>query len=441
MSAMQIDLRVSGMRSVRDATRDLNLLASSMRNVASAQRSYSNGPGMGLMGSVAVANPAGGGGGNRGGSGGNSGPYARYGQAHVNLQNAVASGNPTTIADAQYRLHMASMSAQRAQNAMTAPTFGSKLQSLAYSTRFGGAGGAMPLVGKSLDLLGLGKMAGPIGVVIAGLIALGHAVVLLKDHMMAVGELRGTGGGSPSDTANAKRVAGIAGMDPVQLAGIANQMQDDYFTDPVKAAEYRRYGMQNPGYGPNKDPNSIGPALDVIKNALMDSDRDRSLRFLKNNGLEKYAPLIGNKELIDSTFRGAGSGLSDHEIANGYRLQGAVDQFWQYWNDAGAKALSGAMDTIARVLDMVNAMGPGVKYGPGGVFGPANKVAKENDVSNQQLKTLKSIETGVWKLSKSREFVGGGASLRGSIPSEWQHFNQSDLALYKQFLGLGAFGI
>lgn len=423
-NAMNIDLRVRGTRQVNDAADAIDRLTKAVRGYAQAS------------GGGAVAINIGGG---RIGGGGGFGRSGSLGQrslganGNLNLAQqqysaALSSGNVQMIADAQAKLVRAQQAAQRQSNLLNpqGTSFGQRLQNWAYSTRFGS--GASPLVGRTLDLFGMGKLAGPIGIVTTALFGLAEAAKFSMGRLREIGTLQGIGGGSVAQTNASRELAAAAGISAEDFLGQARQAQTGYYDDPVKGRILRRRGYKSPGYGPNRSTNAAESYNKVVRDILMDTNRDRALRDLQDLGLDGLQPFIGDRNFTDRLGR-SNNGLSRESINAGARFKTGWDLAMQSIQDQWA----------AKGIQMLwdhQGLGPGF-------FNPSNGGSKGSSSGNDvQIQTLREIRDGVWAIvNGQREFKGAGQGLRKAIPSAWQWFEDQDTEVRRQANALGAFGI
>lgn len=346
------------------------------------------------------------------------GAYGRLGNAQSNLSMALASGNPLMIADAQAAMVRAQRAVQSQQNLITGPTFAQRLQKWGYSSRFG-QGGLMPLAGQTLDLLGLGKLAGPIGLVVAGLGLFKKALDAAIEGARQYQQLRGISGGSPKDIEAAKVYASAGGMTPEELASRARAAQDAYYSNSPEGNTLRQLGAKSPGYGPNRDPNAMPWFMDAVKKALAIKDRDARLRALQNLGVAGLDE-VRNPEILDRMAK-ASKPVDPNSKALAYGFDMALNRISDNFKKFGINPIAWSEDLI-------------------GTINAANGRGVDN-IQNKQLGELKKISDGVYKLANERTSFGGGEGLKGAVPSGWQWITNSDDAVQRQAMALGAFRI
>jgi len=433
--SMEIRLNIQGITKAEKAAQAINDLAKAYRNLNSA--TGGNGGSLNIGGNTNVGGGSPRSSGPRGG-----GPFSNLGRAQAGLSSAIVGGNPTTVADAQYRLMQAQKAAARAQQMMSggpgSPSFMQRLQTFASSTRFG-TGGAMPLVGRSLDLIGLGKMAGPIMAVTAGLVGMAKAVEMANKNIIEFGRLQSVGGGTSDQTRRAEMAARSVGMTPSEYMDRARQAQKDYYDDPTKGAIQRAYGYEPPGVGrTGRNTNAVDSYNRMIQRILRNKNRDQALRDLQNIGMEQFAPLIGKDSEINTVFGGSGNppGRDDQSdaIRRNSRMEGALKVLEDIGNNIGA-AIGNLAGLNRDDRDSTTA--------PGGVFAPRRKAQSEQkDIQVQQLHVQKKMLDGINAIAaNTRTFAGGGQGLNNSVPKGWQFILAADDAVQKQAIALGAFGI
>lgn len=99
----------------------------------------------------------------------------------------------------------------RAMQGRQGPSFGSRLSTAVRSTRFG-MGGVSPLVGRSLDVLGMGEAAAPIAGLIGAFGTLAAVTRMAAEHLNELGSAARLGGGGAGDVGAATRF-GFRGPD------------------------------------------------------------------------------------------------------------------------------------------------------------------------------------------------------------------------------------
>jgi hypothetical protein len=109
------------------------------------------------------------------------GPRQRLAKLQQEHARAIAAGNEDAQEDISHKIKTAKRQIEREDDSGKRRGTDKKLETFIRSMRFG-KDGAMPLVGQGLDLLGLGELAGPIGVMAA-------AATLAAEGLKAFGDI------------------------------------------------------------------------------------------------------------------------------------------------------------------------------------------------------------------------------------------------------------
>lgn len=431
---MRLDLQVTGIARYHKAAEAVERLARAQRNLQSA-----GGSGGGSVGGGGSIVPSGN---NTPVSAGSRGPKApprlpapmggpnsRLQRAVQNLHLAKMSGDPSAIADAQYHLQ----NAQKAMSRGQGQSFSQRLNSFVRSTRVGS--GVSPLVGQGLDLLGLGKFAGPAGLAAAALTALVKATMAVKEKFLEFGADSAVGGGTPGQTVAARVLSNATGVD---LFKLSRQFQTSYFEGGVQSQHLRRYGYQS-GYGLNRNTNSIAPALKSLKRMVEAGD----LRALQDFGAEGLYGLRNlTKQERDRYFDSIGSAMSPDKVAAALRFNLAMEDLKQTFFEAGTALtplIEGASKLI-RFFSGFDANGKPVHYGISDGAWNANERSKSPaerniDATNRNTDAMNDLSASVDSLTQ--QFKGGGPRGRGAIPEGWRDRTLEQLT--KEQLAMGAF--
>lgn len=422
MASMNIDLRVRGSSRVRQLGNDLRYAAQGARQFSAAQRQIlPMGAGGGSGARVPQRRPS-------------VGPMGAVGSARANLNNALASGDPSAIFDAQYRLRQAQARASRAAGSMNPPSFMDRLQKVAYSTRFGGGGGTMPLVGQSLDLLGMGKFSGPILLATKAVIAFGYAMNEAKKATVEFGNNLGAGGGTFGQTKTAEILGGAVGLD---LFSLGRRMQDMFYSGGVESIHLRRHGYGAPGYGLGRNTNSIGPALDALRSMVESGD----LRALQDVGAENlYRLKYLSKPERDRAFQEMRSSMSPDKIAAATRFDLAINRLKTSFMEA-AMTFSPFIDATAKFIEL---MAIGMK-----VLSPIVLIADLIDRMNRKedKETTTALDRNTDAIYANiremrRQFRGtAGDRARGAVPAQWRGELLANALSQREAIALGAFQV
>lgn len=167
-------------------------------------------------------------------------------------------------------------------------TFEQRFTTFVRSTRFGAGGGAMPLVGRTADLLGM-PAAGmaALGGVTAALVGFGAAVKAAAEHLNDFGEAMRLTGGTAGDVAGMARFGfrGAAG------AAAAGAFRERISTDPMAQMFAARLGIRalpRP-FGQVNEAATLNKAAEAL--AKM-TDAEERLRTARELGLESALKYI-----------------------------------------------------------------------------------------------------------------------------------------------------
>ncbi len=194
--------------------------------------------------------------------------------------------------------------------------FDQRLMNFIRSTRFG-AGGFSPLVGQTMDLLGIGgkaaggagaggagaagaglaRLAGPIGLAILAFQGVSKAAQMFgkqleeaRQRMMEYASIQNTAGGRPSSSIQAARIAMAIGEDPGSVGAQARSIIDGIAGGGPAATYANRYGVRSvPGMG---DPsNKMDRFMRLIQGIANDPSEENARRAAQSLGMEQYLNL------------------------------------------------------------------------------------------------------------------------------------------------------
>lgn len=358
------------------------------------------------------------------------GPFSRHAGAQNQMARAMASGDPMAIMDAMHNLKTASKAVTRAQRGMQPPSFGQKLNSWGRSTRVG-AGGAMPLLGQSLDLVGLGAMAGPIGIATTAIVAMGKAAMFASEylHNMQVDQV--AFGGKQAE----KRAASVgfgAGASPEELKKLGKAAQAATYDGSNAGAKLRQFGMSNPGFGANRNPDVAAVGVEALK-ALRAMPEKERLRTMQDLGAEAFGPLLNKpKEVQDRAMSGR-MGDPAHRAAKALPWVGD-------WLTEPHKvgSLQWTLQKLGKMaLGPIGYTIPDESYGAS-LGGPNGQQKQEEQTSALNANTQALVKMATLM---ERQIFGGGAQAQGAIPKHWNWETMNDIAGAKEAYALGAFGL
>lgn len=228
--------------------------------------------------------------------------------------------------DDQRSMRMANQ-AQRMVNRSEPADLMQRIQKAAYSTRFGSGGGAMPLVGQTLDIVGLGKFAGPIGIATAAVSAFAEAIGYATGRLRDIGLSGGAMGGTPAGVESVRHAGRAIGLSPEESDAAAKSVRDALLNNPQARAEYaRRFGSDKLplAYGRGNQ-NAPEQMMNALQSTLLDSSLSESerRRQLQNYGLEPFMALndLSPKDRAEALQNQVGPNANAvaREIARGAR--------------------------------------------------------------------------------------------------------------------------
>lgn len=401
----------------------LRRFTKAIKDQANAIRDYTQASNAAPKSGVAYGSVSGGGSSRGGSRNAGGGPFSKQRTAQTSMAQAMASGDPTAIRDAMFNLRKATAAATRAQNSMAGrgtPDPATKLNTWARSSRFGTSGGMMPLAGQSLDLLGLGQMAGPIAITTLAIVAMGKAAKFFTE--MALERTRNTAGlgGGAKGESNATSTALGAGVDPEDVRALGERAQAAAYDGSNAGVELRARGFKDPGFGPNRNPDRAGAANDALKIIAEMPNGPAKRRLIQDLGAEKFAPLLDLEKGQQEKIRG------------------------------------GSLDTpINRILKQLG-MGwtltprrfkPGEQMAPGAYAPKTPEAVREYEESQKenapQTTALNANTQALVRLAATmeRQIFGGGAQAQGALPKNWNFETLSQIANAKEAYALGAFGM
>jgi hypothetical protein len=179
-----------------------------------------------------------------GGGGAGAGPAARAAAAERGFMRAYAGNDPAAMFDAEVRVLRSRQSLERAQRLLNPErsSIGQRLAQAISTSRFG-AGGVMPLVGRTAAIIGGEAAAGPIGLAVAGAtLAINTFSSVIHDATQTVGEFRRAAtvtGGTAAQTAS---IAAM-GVAPGQQGAVAAGLRQQLSTNPMAIMLAQRIGL------------------------------------------------------------------------------------------------------------------------------------------------------------------------------------------------------
>jgi len=375
-----------GMRSLQSATAKASLQHAKV-SANPSQNVRANASPTGLMINiklapivVAVRGGSGtsvGGAGRSGGLSFPSGPRQRLIALQNMLPMAAAQGNHAALMDIQEQ-------AMRLQRRMQPKSTGDKLWEAITTSRFG-SGGAMPLVGKSLDVVGgrnspLAK--GLLGVAILGNAALeaGKAIIHLTQEanafVMSQVRLQAYTGGSAAETARLRGVGIASGLSAEDVGGLAKNLQSAISTPGFGMMYGAKLGIMNmPGPLGNQD--LAGQELKFVERfrKFYQSDKSpnhgESLRIARSLGQEALLPAMSlpQKDWHSAIQAGLDTQQSPQRMIQALRFQSSQEKVQAAWGNLVASitgqdgvikalnSLAGALNRLANWIDGINKPG------------------------------------------------------------------------------------
>lgn len=447
--SMNIDFRIRGVKRVGEAADNVKRLAKEVKGLQSAL-----GPGNTLALSFGGGRVGGGGGGQAGGGGfgggGRSGGSnlgkwtAYYGANMRNDPQAAFDFASTMLSSDPFNPGLVSLK-NRSQSFMERElekkrreeenakrkkekddrdaynkSFAGRFQRWGYSTRFGSTG-TMPLVGQSLDLVGLGRLAGPIGAVVAGLGLFKKALDSAVDSARKRQEVYGIGGGTSRDIGRLGILSDLSGVSAADFAARGRAWQDAYYAGGDTGRALRRIGATPPGFGSNRDPNSTPWAIENLRKALAVKDKRERERNLQDLNLGEfsymgYVPYEKSKNMI-------GNGMSEETMKKRLGFDASVRwlkrKLFDEWDPFGSmgKEYGEALRTL---------------YG---------KDSKSPSASNQIVSELKKANETLIRMEGNTRKGYGNAAVRGAIPERWRLDQLIEDAGLRAQMDMGAFEI
>lgn len=323
------------------------------------------------------------------------------------------------------------------------PSFASRLQSAIYSTRFN-VGGASPLVGRTLDVLGLkGNSAA------TAISALGVAAIKAANDLNAFRSAMFAGGGTTQETGVLGGFGRAVGMSAGDMAGIARQFAERITSDPMAMGLAARSGIRDlPGYfGKTDKVQNLIKWIDALAK-MSDSEAIRAARVTGTEGLlplRDLSPQMRQNILNDSKIRAesftTGSFRDARDLAAAMgRLTDAFGNFVVGFAQPIIKVLTWFANKASDILNWFS--GDPSKGGKGLFDTPQEQAAKERARKQEQhAKALdantQAIEANTYAMKEGR--FGGGERAAGAFPAKWTGFNAQGWA--GQAAALGAFSL
>lgn len=247
------------------------------------------------------------------------GPYQKRAAAQQAMQNATT---PEQYHDAAIAAERAEKQIARAQPP-TPKTFGQKLQTAFTSSRYDLAtGNLMPLVGRSLELLG------PAGPWVMGLMAGVSAAKMFAEAVSAAGSRaldfesnRLGAGGTVQQQATADVIGKSLNMTGKDITGLARQYADRLNKDPMAAIQTGDYGEL--GLPQNmRRVDQLGPLFKEMER-IRSEPIDQATREARMTGLESLLPY---RELNDTSRKIIMDAIAVHSAANADTGYGANEK-------------------------------------------------------------------------------------------------------------------
>lgn len=392
------------------------------------------------------------------------GPLQRLAAAQNALASANASGDPSRIFDAQYRVHLAQRSYARAKNAMSPPSFGNLLSQAIFSTRIGFGGGGhgglqiSPLVGRMGQLIGRGMMsgggaaAGGAGVAgAAGLVAVGVIVAFVaalskaRDAVNRFSQTAASAFGTPGQTTTLMRLSDALGID---AGSAASSFGSRIGNGGLDASLARRLGI-NPRNsffsGNTNDAQKYLKALEQIANM---SDDGMAARYAKQLGLPEAMRLREASPDVRKRFLS-----QQNELANPAHRRAVADFNLELANlkqsfEKAVVALAPFLKVISMiagvvasvvtwVIDLYNKIPAWLKglTGIGDLFSRSG--SKKNDALD---KNTQAIMDNTAAMNNFRQIFSQGPRAGSAIPSAWG-YETLRRAQLGELANLGAFSL
>lgn len=309
-------------------------------------------------------------------------------QAIAGLHSAsirAAQSSPSTgNFNAASSLANMSARAQAASNPRTPPTAWDRFNKAAQSSRFG-AGGMMPLMGQTLDIMGLSKLAGPVAIAVTAIQALGAAANAGAANLRNANSFR-TGGGSlsPGEIEAAKRAGYPLGLGPEDIVDRAKSLQDQVLNgDPYLRSRLRKMGVDAlPGAG--RDPNRLKEFNDFM------------------GGLDKMPERERTKLLQDLGMEDLGQKYSNAAGASGTRNLNSIK--------------GEAQDILNNISGVITDLLFG-QSGPSGLIPGSPSVSKEDKNTRAIEQNTRAVVEHTAAIKGIAEVAGGGSRASSAVPS------------------------
>jgi hypothetical protein len=362
------------------------------------------------------------------------GSSARLSDANRRLEFAQRSGNESWLFDAQVSQRRALRAHSRDQELLNGPSLRGRAETWLRSTRFG-AGGTMPLVGRTLDMMegaspAAARIALPALAAAAGLKLLGERANAAAESIGIHGAAVSATGGTSSNIAR----LGAAGVDASQAAAFRQTL----ISDALAAMTAARLGI-----GPKLDPRLGGDqnlagdmvkAMDGLREVLKRQGPNEQLRVARILGMEgdlnriNVSGPIWSAQRQDAALAARVRDERSMQMARDFDAQGRrLDEAGRTLGDEFGKMLLPTFGAIkGRLADMTNAFTRGLNEGnqftnrideffaTGGVGAPKDlrgpKMRRGNPGGVQFDQNMTVVEL----LSQLQNPIGGGARARGS---------------------------
>ena len=218
-----------------------------------------------------------------------SGPYQRRDRLAAQGPAVMASGDASKVAD--YNLEVLRNQKQIARAEKKPPSTADKLLGVLKTSRFG-ADGLMPLVGKTMELLG------PVGSVVGALAIAGKeaadALYKMTEDAAGAGKafmsLGFAGGGTGQETARLAGIGNALGISPEQMGAAAQSFNTAITTDPFAMQAGGALGVQN-SPGPFGQQDWSGNLIKAIDNLRNIKDPNTQLLLAREAHLEQFLPI------------------------------------------------------------------------------------------------------------------------------------------------------
>lgn len=439
----RVDFQFQGLAAGIQQLRQLN---QQMRQSAGMQRQAAAGAGGGMVRFGSGGGPG------RTPAGMLGGPNYRLAQAQQRLSILQGMGaHPQAIQDAQGAVQRAQAGVARQQQMLSGGASpAQKLAQVLLTSRFG-AGGLMPLVGRSLAALGVGgAAAGPAALVMAGLAAVGvglHAFVsMLGEAASALSDFRAAAMQSGGSTGDISRLTSM-GMSPGSIAGKAaalTQRMSMLGGDPFAMLAGMKLGVQLPIGRPFGKTNEAETFLAVIEGLRKVKSAEEQLRLARMLGVDADMDLVrASDKVFEAMKRDAAlrtkffderTQQNAADVSAGFiRVNNAMDNLKvtlskPFLADM-ANALAGLAEIMNTVAAIMNKNAIALRAALAGaltiVFGPlavpllgalsalGGKGQKDHQSALDQNTDALNNLAGVFKEGT----YGGGERTRGAVPS------------------------